>query len=384
MIKVHNVSIAIGDAARWQWVDAVEGYSIAIDMLRPADAVTLRLPASLDMWELCKPDKRVNVFIDGTRVFSGIIDERKRTLRKSEGSLIEISARDKVGRLIDESAPLITYRGLGIVDLARKLASPLFDVTTSNASNRRLIVGPRLRQHSKEPPIDTGKGMKRKVQPGESIWQVLHFFLEESALLAWSSADGKNLIIGRPNYTQPAQWFFVSAGRDSRRALDTNVMEVEHVESFAERYSLIIAVGSKPGTATQYGNSVTGLRGIWKDGPNADGTGADFAIRKRLIVSDDGVGSTKGAQDRADREAAERNATGRRMRLVVAGHGHSFGDQQQPALYAVDTIARVIDEEIELEEDWFITGLRFRGSRSSGQTTDLDLVPVGTDLRMAG
>ena len=32
---------------------------------------------------------------------------------------------------------------------------------------------------------------------------------EEEGVLAWSTADGNQIVVGKPNYPQPAQWFIV-------------------------------------------------------------------------------------------------------------------------------------------------------------------------------
>lgn len=376
MIYTHEVSIAMGNSTEWQWVRAVDGYDVSNDMLTPADSLSARVPCSAAMYKLARPDNQIQLFIDGVRVFHGIIDDRRRSMRKSEGSMVEVTARCKVGRLVDECAPMFTLEGLGLIDLVTKLVAPLFTVTTSNATNRRLIVGPRLRKHSAEPPISVGKGNKRKVEPGDRVWDLMQYFLEEEGVLAWSTADGKQIVVGKPNYKQPAQWFIVIPEPRSTDSVDGNVIEVDRIESLAERYSKITVVGSHKTSASE--------RAVVVDGPGADGIGDHFQIRKRLIVHDPGIHNRPNARQRAEREQAERDGRGDMMQVTMAGHGQTFGIAERPALYAFDTIAHVIDAEIEHEADWYITGVRYTGAKSSPQRTTLSLVPVGTDLRMAG
>lgn len=378
MIFPHVIRIAVGDENRWQWTQAIESYEIVADMMEVSDGTRMRFRFERELWDMCKPDRGVNVFIDDVQVFSGLIDERLRTKKKGTNE-IEISARDKAGRMLDESARLIKLRGLGIVDLATKLVSPLLSVTTSNATNRRIVVGPRLKQHSKEPAIDTGKGAKKKVEPGETVWQVLSHFLEEGNLIAWCTADGKQLVLGKPNYQQQPQWRFMVPSAGSPNVAEGNVEEIERKESIADRYSIVVAVGAHPGS--------TGRVGIAKNGPNADGTGLDFRVRKRLIVKDDGIGSAGDAKKRAEREMQERDGRGKSLVLRVPGHGATFGPEQRPALFAFDTIATVVDEDIDAVEDWYITRVVWSGKKGdgpgAGQRTELGCVPVGTDLRIA-
>lgn len=381
MIPEHDVRIALGDASGWDWVRPAS-YEVSCDMLNPADAISLSFPFSSELWPLAAPDRLVNVIIDGTRVFSGIVDDRRYTLRKSEGAAIHITARDKIGRLIDESAPLIRFRSLGILDLGRKLAGHAFEIVLSNAENRRLIVGPKLKHHSREPAIARFvQGAHRKVEPGESIWQVLSYFLEEAALLAWSTADGTQLVIGKPNYSQQAQWLFVAAASGSQRKFDANILEVDYQQSLAERYSQITVMGAHPGEDGEPGAT---RRGIAVNGPGPAGIGKDFEIKKALLLKDDAIRSAAHAKDRAGREMAERDGRGTRLRIVMPGHGEVYGPGQQSALYAFDTVAHVLVEQPGIESDWYVTGVNYRGSREAGQTTEIDLVPVGTDLRMAG
>jgi prophage tail gpP-like protein len=373
VIAPHEISIAVGNEASWQWSNAVDSYDFTSDMLAAADSFRLRFRFDADMWNLCEKDNAVQVFIDGVRVYYGLIDDRERLKARGKNE-IEIAGRDRGGRLLDESAPLFSLRGLGILDLARKIVPSPLKVVASNLENRRLLVGPRLKSHSKEPAIDTGKGAKRKVEPGESRWQILQHFLEEAGCLAWVTADGRSLVVGKPNYQQQPQWVFLCPKDDSPNASQGNVLELRRRESIAERYSKITVVGAYPNS--------TGTSYSWRDGPNDDGTGKTFRVPKRLIVQDDGIGSQKAAKTRAEREAAERDGQGTTLSIVVPGHGISFGDGSRPEVYCFDTIANVVDEDIGADERWYITRCTYSGSKSGvGQRTEIEMVPVGTDLR---
>lgn len=380
----HKVTIAIGNANRWGYVPQIRDYDFSSDMMEATDAFSLQLPTTSELWALSKPDNAINVFIDNIRVYSGIIDDRIRRLSKAEGSLIQINGRDKVGRLVDESAPLIQFAGLGIVDLAQKLCEDLLSVTTSNATNRRLIAGGASRKVTSEPPIERGKQAPKKVDPGETRWQVLQHFLEESGLLAWATADGSGLVIGKPNYTQSPLWSFLVAKPNSSRAHEHNVMDLDYRDALAERYSTITAVGATKGSKSSYGSGVTQNRGTATNGPGPDGIGKDFRLKKRLIVQDDGIHSPADAAKRAVREMAERDSHGKEIILATPGHGQREKPGGPVSLFTFDTIARVDDEEIDEAADWYVTGVRYSGDRSAGQRTTLRMIPVGSDLRMGG
>jgi prophage tail gpP-like protein len=374
----HRVTYAIGNEGDWRFFPEIDRYDIACDMLDPSDGVQLVVPWSADVWALTKGDNQLNIWIDEQRVFSGIIDDRERNVSRS-GSTVSISARDKAGRLVDESAPLIRFEGLGIVDLAQKLAGSLFQVTTSNATNRRLVTGRGGKTTTREPAIDRTPKAARKVEPGDSKADVLKHFLELGELIAWATSDGKSLVIGKPNYQQPVQWAFTISKPSSWNT--TDVISYARRQSQAERYARIDAIGTLRGSEEDFGEKVR-HRGSAKNGPNADGTGKDFRLPKRLIVHDDRM-RAGGANDRAKREMAERDAAGNGATLEVWGHGRQPPGGTGMAIFAFDTLADIDDQEIPERGTWFLTAVRYMGGKDEGQTSELKMVPIGTDLRMA-
>lgn len=376
----HVVAVRVGGKLIEKWSD----YSIEVDMLQPADAFRLSLPGGgrKDIYDLCAPDSAVQVLIDDTVMMTGFIDDRKRTVERN-GIGLAISGRDKGGRLVDESMPLQSFAGIGILQLAQAVAGPWFpEVTLSNAKNRRLLRGDAARAAhvSSEPAIDQKNRAQKKVNPGESRWATLAAFLEEAGLIAWSSADGNQLIVGQPNYSQEPQWRFTLPEFGSSRAAEGNVLSAEIEHNVGERYSAIIAVGSGQGNQTNYSERVTKLRGVVKNGPGEFGIGKDFQHRKVLIVSDDDVRSVDLALERAKREMATRDSTGHRINLTVRGHTQ-YWDLNSPAIFAPDTMALVEDEEIGLSALYLITSCTF-GMGREGEQTQLTLVPKGTVLKL--
>jgi prophage tail gpP-like protein len=380
--QVHNVAIRIGNTLLEKWVN----YSIELDMLTAADGFHLELGRpTRAAFNLCAPDAPVQVLLDDTTVLTGFIDDREYNVDRG-AAVLRISGRDKAGRLADESAPLLSYIGLGIEQLAQHVVAPWFTkVTLQNTRNRALLRGhyaPKLKVAS-EPAIFSGnRGHKseKKVAPGESRWHVLASFLEEAQLLAWSSADGKEFVVGLPNYEQEPSFTFFVPKENSDRAADANVLSYSRVDSVADRYSMVIACGSGHGGAAAYSDRVTRRRGAAVNGPGKDGVGKDFQQPKLLLVSDDDVRSEDQAKVRAERELAERDASGRKATLKVRGHSQRRTDGSE-VLYAPDTMALIDDETTGKAGLWLITGVTFTHNRDEGEVTDLKLVPEGTVLR---
>ena len=370
---LHEVRVVFEPIGRSPVAALCERIDLVCDMLELADPFSLELPFTRKLWDACPTDTQVSIHIDDSRVLTGFIDERVKTGSKSRGSTIRLEGRDKGGRLVDESAPLVTFAGLGIEDLAREIVAPWFNtVSLSNARNRALVKGRGRRSAAiaREPAIQSGKDVRRKVDPGETRAQVLLYFLELAGLLAWSTADGREFIVGEPNYSQAPQWRFQVGDEAS------NVEEHDYRESVAERYSSVTVCGSSRGNGQNYAGN------IFKQATIHD-NGGDFQRPKVLIVSDHDVNSVEKAQDRAIREKELRDARGRALSLTVPGFGQVLGgvDGERPAIYAFDTVARWEDVEADIRGDFLITRVHFQTDKNGGQWTQLDLVPVGTELR---
>lgn len=355
-----------------------ENYAISLDMLHDADSVTLRLgPVTRELYELAKPDTPIEISIDGTVLVTGFIDDRSMS-DDSSGSSLSIRARDKAGRLIDESMPLGSFTGLGIKELAELVAGPWFDeVVLFNTTNRKLVRGSkRVAGVSKEPAIDQSPRPERKVVPGEFRLPMLQRFLERAHLMAWSTADGRALVVGLPNDDQEPQYrFFVPSIDSSRRGVG-RVESVVIDDSVAERYSKIVAMGAGKGNDKNYGPRVTKHRGVAVNGPGPDGIGKDFQQRKVLLISDDDIRSPSEAQDVADREMALRDSKGaQQITITVAGHSQFVRGEQ--VLFAFDTMCEFEHETTGIKGNYLITAVEFRRSRSETSTM-LKLVPKGT------
>jgi prophage tail gpP-like protein len=360
-------------------------------MLELADAWSISLAFDRKAWQWAAPDNPIVIECNGRPVVTGLIDESTRRIDKSGGALLEIQGRDRGGRLVDSAAPLLDLTGLGIQDLARELVTAiggfaLFPkVELQNATNRRLMVGGGGRARtSREPAIDTSPDRSdRRVRPGQTRAQILEDWLTQAGLLGWSSADGSTFVVGRPNYDQEPQYELRVPAPGSARRRDGNVLAMSSRETSGDRYSRIIVLGSGAGNARNFGANVQ-RRGVALQGSNPDGTGRSFTLPKDLIIVDDDLRSHAAAQARADHEMALRESLAAQITATVRGHSQPVGATGARANFAIDTLVRVVDEEIDAPgnpRDWLITRVHFTGGRD-GQTSTLTMVPRGTDLRM--
>jgi hypothetical protein len=79
---------------------------------------------------------------------------------------------------------------------------------------------------------------------------------------------------------------------------------------------------------------------------------------------------------------AQRDQTRTVLKVTVDGHGQRYNSSSREAIYAFDTIADVFDEELDEGARMYITAVEFAGSKGSGETTTLTMVPVGTELSL--
>lgn len=369
----HNISVIVDGVQIRDW----ETYQIMTDMLTPADRFALRMPFKVEVWNLCRGDRPIKVLIDDVEVMNGFIDER---LVPEDDEAVEIIGRDRVGRLVDESAPSINYSGLTMFSLIEKLAKPFFPkVSFSNARNRLVVRGRGRKAKAGSEPLKlfAQKKIGTRIEPGQTRWQVIETLCSQAGVLAWSSGDGTELIIGAPNYNQEPQFRFFMPQAGSKRIDQSTVLGMGVRERTADSYSRVIVVGSGTGTNANYGASVTSRYGEAKDANTPEGDGDRFSEPKRLVAMRS-VHSVAEANELAKREMARRNAHANGITVRCAAHGQVVAGAFT-TIFAPDTIASVEDERTGTKGTYLITSCTYRSGRR-GEETTMELVPTGTLL----
>lgn len=371
----HRVSIVVDG----QQIDGWTQYRFSSSMIQPADQFSLSRPFDSAIYRIVLPDKKIKVKIDDTTILVGYIDTREKDSDR-DTSTITIGGRDGVGHMVQESSPFISYDGIDLLEIAKRLASPWYkSVVLSDARNRIVRRGRYAHKAAaaSEPLIIKVRKKTWQVEPGQPRWKILEELASEAGYLVWASADGEELIIGKPNYLQETQFLFAHPrpGSDLR----STVTKMKIVDSVADRFSLIMAVGSGQGDLVNYGKGITSSRGVARDGTNLDGTGRDFDFPKRLILSEHHLQSLDEADARAHLEMNKRDFSRQKIEVMVAGHGQITAGSVA-TIYAPDTIARVIDEEQDMAFDLscLIHTVSYSSDRDNGETTELQLVPKGT------
>lgn len=373
--REHRVSVLVDGKRIDGWTD----YEINTSLTEPADTFKLSRGWDADAYRLCDTDAEVRITIDDTPIVTGRIDGRRKS---SRARTFEISGRDKVGRLVQESIRSVTQLdGLTLTAALQRLCDPWFaTISLSGARDRRIRTG---KHGSKapsgtEPIVITTRLGKGKVERGQIRWSVIEEILSAAGLLGWASGDGREFIVAPPHYKQAAQFSLIHAAPGS--ALRSTLDDLDIEDSVADRYSEITVIGSGSGSADDYDGAVL-YGGSAKNGPGADGVGIDFNAPKRLILAEQAIDSNAEATRVAEREMARRDFRAKTFAAIAPLHGQAV-DGGARVLFAQNTVARVIDEDQEPTLDLLalIVGCSFRSSRGEGETTNLTLVPRGTRI----
>jgi prophage tail gpP-like protein len=396
--REHKVTIVVAqrDPIAHHELSGFTEYQLDESLIDASNSFSVTRPLDLEAWRLCKRDSVVRVLIDGKTRMLGLIDDRQSGA--ADGTMT-ISGRDSVGRLVDESAPRSAYGAKSLQAVIEALADPWYrTVTLSNATNRRVQLGKGAKVAGRNDAIALIKGNRstknidpikamfakpsksaNRINPGQTRWDVIRDLTSKAGITGWATADGKQLFVGTPDHTQPATFMF----KHARGGGQSNVIDIDYKESNAERYSMITAVGSGISSAADYGEAASSRAGVVLDNPDnkVDGTGRDFQFPKRLILPEQGVADRAEASRVAAREQARRDFHRTQCTVTTWYHGQLLSPADSTrTLFAPDTIARCIREDIELDEDFMIYAVSFRASREQGETTELKLVPRGTEV----
>lgn len=371
--REHVVSVIANGREIDGWLE----YQVDSSLVEPADSFVLRRPFDRDAWQLCRLDARVRVLVDGITMINGFIDSHD---YRAKDGVLEIAGRDIVGRLVQESAQRTRYGGLDMKQTIEAIASPWFrTVTFTNARNRKIRRGKGHQVPSSDEAIQLPpRPKKQRIEPGRFRWDVISEIVSTAGLIAWSSADGQELFVGRPNHNQAPQYLCrVASERSPERS---TVVDLNYTESNADRYAKVIALGAGANSDADYGAAVTRSAYVVDNEDNiVDGTGRDFLYPKELRTVQQTMRDNDEASRFAAREQARRDFTRNQVTVEMPYHGQIVAGTRR-TLFAPDTIARVVIDDIDVDEEYMVYACSFKSSRSSGETTTLQMVPRGTEI----
>lgn len=250
-------------------------------------------------------------------------------------------------------SPALMRRSL--VRRAAAAQKPLDEYLNTTASDRA-----RSRSSSGQAPSDIERLTLRdaRPRPGETVWEYLDRHARRLGVLMWMSPRGQ-LVLGSPHYGQAPLYGFVR--RFVNRADDPNtVLGGDVRDTLADRVSRVTVYGRT------HGHDVERAR------CRATATDDSVPLAIEQVIHDNDARTEAEANRRAKRALAESQARARTIEYTVPDHGMGR------YLYAVDTMARVVDEWAGIDEAMYVTGRTFTRSREGGTTTTVRLARRGS------
>lgn len=388
-------------------------YSVNSDFLTPTDGWSFRVAAG-DLGsaerEALQPGARVELSVNGYAQLDGTIDLVETSTSRSGGTEINIQGRDLLSECVDSCAdPKLRLKpNDSLYDAVARIFEPFGiapgDYFIDDQSDRELRTGSAYRVGGKKarapsrakkprprkPPVpDVGY---QKPHPSEGAFAFAARLAQRFGFWIWMAASGKIVIIGRPNFDQEPLHELRSKVADVTR---NNVLESSLRLEMAEQPSLIYAEGS--GGGGEFGKSQhrafmanpaldldsdPAIETLLTRFPGTTEVQFPLFAPKRLrartsrpmYLHDEESKTFEQLQKFIQREMATRVRRAYTYRCTVVGHYN----RETGGIYCVNTVARVIDENVGADELLWIKSRTFKKSRSGGSTTELELIRLNS------
>lgn len=241
----------------------------------------------------------------------------------------------------------------------------------------------------RKPPnlnIEALKAKEVEAKPGETAYGFVSRLFTRLGLVMHVDALGE-LMLSSPDYDQPAAYTLVQDSDMSNRG-DRMLDGIQVTETNSMQFSEIVVLGSPPDAKGSKRTNKPSQRVIVKgtelrkgtpfqDSPTVelDATLASYStsggpIYKPKIILDKESRDNKRALSTAKLAMGARASNGYQIRCRVAGFTSKTGH-----IWTPNSVARVVIQSLGIDEEMWVLERTFSQDRSSGQTTDLTLIP---------
>ncbi len=358
-----------------------ESYEVTQSILTQPSTFSLRLGAGgtlKDLINLVQPGTSFQLEINGALQQTGAIDGYEAASDANGGGTLTIHGRDALAPLHD--AFVDTERSFGDATYAEMVAESLKELVPdsvlyfNNDANRKLTTGIGVKTLA-QPDVDptqnaTGPTAKQvKTRVGERVYEFVKRQLDRAGLFLWAAGDG-SFVITAPNANQPPRYQILRRRKQTRNAV--NVTVAHYKNSTEGRYTEATVVGR--GGGKKLGR--TKASGTFAD-PEMQGW---FPNGRPLLLRDTNLSNNEQAAFYARRKLAETRRAGWSLVYTVAGHTIPSLVNGARAVWGVDTVVSVTDDELGLSGNYYIEKVVFR--RNPQTTTEITLMR-GSDLVFA-
>lgn len=387
MAQEHDVALHTGTEGLR--LNVWDEYSIELSMLSPGSPWAFTLYRSEDRSPTWKRLRQSLVFgdriffsIDGATQMNGYLEDIIESDDPHAGQTISISGRDLSGPALKWHAdPRVRLTGLTQEDALARLFGPLGIGTRFGEdvdATRRVQMGTaHHRRVSRARRPRRSRVDYAHPRAGETVWQVADAICRRLGYMMWTAPhpeDGLSVVVDVPDYTSPVRYRL--ARRPDGASQPGDILRAQHHVGIREVPTEVnVYTGSGRGEAVSARSMVTVANGAFYEPTSMGGFAAGELITQPMHVRGDRARTPAAARQQALRLISDANARLRTYTCTVQGHGQPSDDG--PNIYAVNTLARVVDPRYDLDEEMLILEVRFQGGVSSGAITTLTLGAKG-------
>ncbi len=390
---------------------------------------------------LLRPGTEVQLLVNGHPQCTGYIERKHLSKDRGKGTSITIQGRDKMGHVVNACMdPKIHFNDhMTLLDVLSVVFSKfgLTVFSTSDDVNRNIVTGKLSRNVRTVKTVSPGakqevlsangdiEGFENgpdvttittvdnssqqftaykltdlKPHTGEGCFAFAARVCKRFGLWLWMSADGQQVIVGKPNFTQPTLYTLTNRAGQPNREIITASAEFD----WSTQPSVIIACGYGGGgtyektrmkaamvneltgfaSATTYKPEVRSLLSLYPDAvlvasrpellANIDSylIPASNPIVAPCFLQDDESKNIDQLTNFVKREMANRQQHALCLKYTVQGH------TQNGAVWDTNSIVAVDDDTLGIHERMWISSRTFRRDAASGAVTDLDLIRLFT------
>lgn len=374
------------------FLDAGEAFSFTFAADRFSEEARNALRTAL------RPGTLVQLKIDGAVQATGYIDTLEVSASQESGAEWRLEGFDKLKQAVDACAdPTVKFKpGTTLVGALKTIFAP-YGWSTDDAFDVDGLADRDVRQNVQGKRVYTTKKKRKKLssyelhqlQPktGEGLFDFASRIANRQGLLIWPSADGKKLIVSRPDFeSKPIQKLY----RSSRGG--TNMLGGSVRLDTADQPTIIIADGFSGGgdftprnkilaamTNTAVFTDDTTFVNLQKRFPGVrilDTHSYELPLyvpfHRLAFLHDNDAQTMQQLEFFIRRAMAKLQIRHFTARYTVEGHGQNTPDGY--AIWSINSCVDVFDEVGYVDEPLFVLGRTFKKSRSGGTTTDLHLV----------
>jgi prophage tail gpP-like protein len=328
-----------------------QDYSIDSSLLNVPSAFSLRAPNNNgEMAGKVAPGMQVQLIVDGEQQLKGYIDEVRYDCDPDSGASVEISGRD-VGLFLQDCCPLPqVIRNKTLLQIAEQLSETWITSWTCSETLEKIKY--------------------LKIEPGQTIIDILLEQARKNNLLIWIEPDGTG-VIGKPDYEQEQIYELHRHPRTSEYRVLNNIISGSVSSNWTDRYTYVTVYGSQGGTQANYAKSVR------SKATAIDDSDTWSILDRQLIVNDSNVKNLKQATALAELEVARRKFDGQILEYTLKDHYGYWADAdgtKHESLFAINKRASVFDEISDIKGIYYVVRRTFRCD-DNGKFTDIELRP---------